>query len=53
MFVFHLFMRFHMLFCNGALVTTIKLESKYRNVSFYARVTFLKNVVQIERKIPI
>jgi len=53
MLVFHLFMRFHMLFCNGSLVTAVKLESKYRRVSFYARVTFMKTVMQIEHKIPI
>jgi len=53
MFDFHLLMRFHMLFCNCSLVTAIKLESKYRHVSFYARVTYVKNVIQIEHKIPI
>jgi len=42
-----------MLFCNGSLGTAVKLKSKYRRVSFYARVTFVKNVMQIEQKIPI
>jgi len=42
-----------MLYCNDSLVTAVKLESKYRRVSFYARVTFVKNVMQIEHKFPI